>query len=124
MVHPDASFVLAYRGQWLPYCLEFERRATTPRRVPARLESYRRYFHSGWAARDHDGELPRVLFVFESPAHEAAFLRAAARVERAPFCSSNLAVLAEWGVLGNSWRRPPPQPSDRGPMWALASGAQ
>ena len=84
VVHPDASFVLAYRGHWQLYCLEFERRATTPRRIPARLESYRRYFQSGWAARDHDGQLPRVLFVFESPADEAAFLRGAATVERPP----------------------------------------
>ena len=124
VVHPDASFVLAYQGQWRPYCLEFERRATTPRRVPARLESYRRYFQSGWAARDHDGQVPRVLFVFESPADEAVFLRVAALVERAPFLSSNLTVLAERGVLGNSWRRPPPPPSERGPLWALDSGAQ
>ena len=123
VVHPDASFVLAHQGQWQPYFLEIERRATTPRRIPARLESYRRYFQSGWAARDHDGQLPRVLFVFETPADEAAFLRVAARVERAPFVSANRAVLAERGVLGNSWRRPPPQPPERGPLWVLDSGA-
>ena len=50
MVHPDASFQLGYRGQWRPYFLEYERRATTPKRVPAKLESNRRYFQSGWAA--------------------------------------------------------------------------
>ena len=122
VVHPDASFALAYRGEWRPYFLEFERRATTPRRVPARLESYRRYFQSGWAAHDHDGQLPRVLFVFESPADESAFLRAAARVERAPFLSSNRAVLAERGVLGHAWRQPPPQSPDRRPLWALDGG--
>ena len=122
VVHPDASFVLVYRGQWQPYCLEFERRATTPRRVPARLESYRRHLQSGWADRDHDGQVPRVLFVFEAPADEATFLRVAARVERAPFCSSNLAVLTERGVLGNSWRRPSPHRPDRGPLWALDGG--
>ena len=65
--------------------------------MPARLESYRRYFQSGWAARDHDGRLPCVLFVFESPADEAAFLRVAAQVERVPFCSANRTVLAERG---------------------------
>ena len=42
VVHPDASFQLGYRGQWRPYFLEYERRATTPKRVPAKLESYRR----------------------------------------------------------------------------------
>ena len=123
VVHPDASFMLAHQGQWQPYFLEIERRATTPRRVPARLESYRRYFQSGWAARDHDGQLPRVLFVFEAPADEAAFLRVAVRVERAPFLSSNLTVLAERGVLGDSWRRLPPQSPDRRPLWGLDSAA-
>ena len=49
VVHPDVSFQLGYRGQWRPYFLEYERRATTPKRVPAKLESYRRYFQSGWA---------------------------------------------------------------------------
>ena len=33
VVHPDASFLLEYRGEWRPCFLEFERRATTP---PAR----------------------------------------------------------------------------------------
>lgn len=122
VVHPDASFLLAYRGEWRPYLLEFERRATTPRRVPARLESYRRYFHSGWAARDHDGQLPHVLFVFDSPADEASFRRVAATVERAPFLSSNLAVLTARGVLGHAWRRPPPHHPDRGQLWALDNG--
>ena len=39
VVHPDASFTLERRGRWRPYLLEFERRATTPKRVAARLES-------------------------------------------------------------------------------------
>ena len=55
MLHPDASFTLEYQGRWHPYVLEFERRATTPKRVAARLKSYRRYFLSGWAKRDHQG---------------------------------------------------------------------
>ena len=57
VILPDASFTLEYRGRWRPYLLEFERRATTPRRVAARLESYHRYFESGWAERDHGGFL-------------------------------------------------------------------
>ena len=48
VVHPDASFQLAYRGRFRFYLLEFERRATTPRRVRTRLGNYRRYFDSGW----------------------------------------------------------------------------
>ena len=108
VVHPDASFLLTYRGVSRPYFLEFERRATTPRRVPERLESYRRYFRSGWAERDHGGLFPRVLFVFETPASEDAFLNVASRLDRAPLFTSNSETLAEHGVLGHSWRLPPP----------------
>ena len=72
-IHPDASFTLEYRGKWLPFLLEFERRATTPKRIPRRLASYHRYFASGWAERDHGGRQPGVLFVFETPDSETAF---------------------------------------------------
>ena len=119
VVHPDASFLLEYRGEWRPCFLEFERRATTPRRVPARLESYRRYFVSGWADRDHGGRLPLVLFVFESPTDEDGFLSVAAGVENAPVFSSNVEVLAERGVLGHSWRFRPPHPPDRALLRSL-----
>ena len=39
-----------------------------PRRwsVLERLQAYRRYFESGYPRRDHGGQLPLVLFVFES----------------------------------------------------------
>ena len=70
VVHPDASFQLAYQGQWRFYLLEFERRATTPRRVRTRLGNYRRYFNSGWPNRDHGGLPPLVLFVFPNPGAE------------------------------------------------------
>ena len=119
VVHPDASFLLEYRGAYRPYFLEFERRATTPRRIRARLESYRRYFQSGWADRDHGGSLPLVLFVFESPVNEEIFLRVAAREERAPFFSSNIEAVSETGILGNSWRLAPPHPPERAPLRSL-----
>ena len=47
VIHPDASFQLGYKGEWTWYLLEYERRATTPKRLPERLASYRRY----WRAR-------------------------------------------------------------------------
>ena len=75
VIHPDATFWMAYRGDWRPYFLEFERRAVTPRRVRARLKNYPRYFASGWAALDHGGQLPLVLFVFETHDAEESFLR-------------------------------------------------
>ena len=119
VVHPDASFQLGYKGQWNYYLLEYERRATTPKRVPAKLESYRRYFQSGWAPTGSRRTLPRVLFVFETPTGEETFLDAASRLERVPLLSSNLETLAHTGVLGDAWRQPPPCPTDRGSLLAL-----
>ena len=114
VIHPDASFTLEYKGRWRPYLLEFERRATTPKRARFRLKSYSRYFQSGWAERDHGGFLPRVLFVFETPGNEDAFLDSTARVRIVPFLTSNVEALAERGILGNSWRESPPASSSDG----------
>ena len=119
VILPDASFTLEYRGRWRPYLLEFERRATTPKRILDRLESYRRYFLSGWAERDHGGFLPRVLFVFETPVNEDAFLDAADRLNGPPIITSNIETLAGGGILGDSWRLPSPHPSDRRPLSSL-----
>ena len=112
-IHPDVSFTLEYEGRWRPYLLEFERRATTPKRARARLKSYRRYFDSGWAERDHEGRLPRVLFVFESPGNENAFLDIADTVKGVPIITSNAETLAEHGILGDAWILPPPHSLDR-----------
>ncbi len=114
MILPDASFTLEYRGRWRPYLLEFERRATTPKRILDRLASYRRYFLSGWAERDHGGLLPRVFFVFETPGSEDAFLHAADRLNGPPIITSNVETLAEYGILGSSWRESPPTSSSDG----------
>ena len=124
VIHPDASFTLEYKGRWRPYLLEFERRATTPKRVAARLKSYRRYFLSGWAERDHEGRLPRVLFVFESPGSENAFLDVADTVKGAPIITSNAETLAKRGILGDSWILPPPDSLDRRPLAVMHQGGQ
>ena len=105
VIHPDASFTLEYRGRCRPFLLEFERRATTPKRIPKRLESYRRYFLTGWAERDHEGRPPHVLFVFESPATETAFLDIADTVKGLPIITSNTDTLAKHS---NSFRLPLP----------------
>ena len=119
VVHPDASFTLDLRDGYRYCLLEFERRATTPKRVRARLENYRRYFQSGWPKRDHGGQLPLVLFVFQTPDDEDAFLRIAARSNSVPLSSSNLQTLTERGVLGDAWRLPLPNPADRLPLHRL-----
>ena len=120
VVHPDASFQLAYREQWRFYLLEFERRATTPRRVRTRLGNYRRYFRSGWPNRDHGGLPPLVLFVLPNPDAEDNFLHAAGGSNRPIMFTSNLQTLDERGVLGDSWQLPPPHPAGRRSLAPLA----
>ena len=122
VIHPDASFTLKYQGRWRPYLLEFERRATTPKRARPRLKSYRRYFASGWAERDHEGRLPRVLFVFESSDNEKAFLDVADTVEGLSIITSNTEALEKHGILGKAWILPPPYSLDRRPLAALDQG--
>ena len=105
---PDVSFLLAHLG-YFEWCLfEYERRATTPRRLPARLRSYERYFKSRYAANDHGGLPPLVLFLFESERAEAGFLHVASFLPGVLLASTTTAVLEEGGVLEQSWRLPAP----------------
>ena len=120
VVHPDASFQLAHRNRWRFYLLEFERRATTPRRVRTRLENYRRYFNSGWPSRDHGGLPPLVLFVFPNPDAEEGFLHGISGSNRPILFTSNLQTLDERGVLGDAWQLPPPHPAGLRPLAPLA----
>ena len=103
-LYPDASFQLRAHDDWHWCLVEFERRATTPRRVPERLRAYRRYFGSDYVRPDHGGQLPLVLFLFETERAESTFLDTAEQVSPAPFLSSNLDALEAHGVLGRSWR--------------------
>ncbi len=119
VVHPDVSFTLDLPEGYRHCFLEYERRATTPRRVRARLENYRRYFRSGYARCDHGGELPLVLFVFETPDDEDAFLDAASYVDHAPFASSNLETITQRGILADTWLPPAPEPWERLPLQRL-----
>ena len=113
VVHPDLSFTLELPEGCHHCFMEYERRATTPRRVRARLENYRRYFQSGYARRDHGGQPPLVLFVFETPDDQDAFMDAASYVDHAPFASSNLATIAHHGILADTWLPPAPEPWER-----------
>ena len=113
VVHPDLSFTLDLPERYRHCFMEYERRATTPRRVRARLENYCRYFQSGYARQDHGGELPLVLFLFETPDDEDAFMDAASYVDHAPFASSNLETIAQHGILADTWLPPAPEPWER-----------
>lgn len=121
VLHPDASFQLSHQGDWDWCLLEYERRATTPKRVPERLRPYRRYFRSGYAKLDHGGAWPLVLFVFESADAEQTFVEVAARLDHAPFASTHTDLIAKQGVLGESWRPPPPHPPGRRSLHDLGS---
>ena len=110
---PDASFQLGLDG-YFEWCLfEYERRATTPKRLPARLRSYERYFRSPYASSDHGGLPPLVLWVFESERAEEGFLHAASFSSGVLAASATTAVLDQWGVLGPSWRLPSPHAPER-----------
>ncbi len=119
VLHPDASFQLSYQGDWDWCLLEYERRAVTPKRVPERLRGYQRYFQTDYAWRDHGGLEPLVLFLFETAEAERTFLDHAAALRHVPFVSSNLPTLTKEGVLGPSWRLPPPHPADRVALHAV-----
>ena len=118
VVHPDATFWLAYQGDWRPYFLEVERRAVTPKRVRERLRNYRRYFASNWPRRDHGGTLPLVLFIFETPEIEEDFVGSAG-YHGLPICTSDLELFDERGVLGEVWRPPHPDTYQRLTIHAL-----
>ena len=110
---PDASFQLGLDG-YFEWCLfEYERRATTPKRLPARLRSYERYFRSPYATSDHGGLPPLVLWVFESERAEAGFLLAASFSPRVLVASTTTGVLDQWGVLGPAWCLPAPHAPTR-----------
>ena len=67
----------------------------------------------------HGGDLPGVLFVFETPDTEAAFLDVADGTEGLDVITANAGALAEHGVLGEAWILPPPHSLDRQPLAAL-----
>ncbi len=106
VVHPDAAFLLGYWGQWRDCLLEFERRATTPKRVRARLTNYQRYFQSGWADRDHGGDLPLVLFVLDNQIRERLSAHCRHSRPTSPSHFQQRETLTQRGVLGDVWCTP------------------
>ena len=113
VLHPDAAFILGRWGYTRDCLLEFERRAITPKRIRAKLLSYRRYYLSGWSDRDHGGYEPLVLFVFENHKSERAFLRVAAGINTSPLLTSNNELINRRGVLGDVWCTSGSRPKNR-----------
>ena len=86
---------------------------------PPCLASCQRYFASAWAERDHGGRWPGVLFVFETPEGETAFLDVADATEGLDVITANAEALMEHGILGEAWILPPPHSLDRAPLAQL-----
>ena len=57
-----------------------------------------------------------MLFVFESPDSEDAFLDVADTVKGVPIITSNAETIAERGILGDAWILPRPHSLDRSPL--------
>ena len=63
-----------------------------------------------------------MLFVFETPEAEEAFVSAAGRAHRVPLFTSDLELFKERGVSGDVWRPPPPNAPDRLLLHRLGQG--
>ena len=110
-IHPDAFGVVHQVGERThPFFLEWERRASNPSTMAARLAPYLRYYSSNRPLDDH-GNRPLALIVFDDPLAEANFLGVARReMERTevslPLWASHRERLERVGPLGEAWRSP------------------
>ena len=109
-IHPDAFGVVRVENRTYPFFLEWERRASNPSTMAARLAPYLRYYSSSQPLDDH-GHRPLVLVVFDDPLAEANFLGVArSEMERTdvslPLWASYRERLETVGPLGLAWRNP------------------
>ena len=109
-IHPDAFGVVRVGNRTYPFFLEWERRASNPSTMAARLAPYLRYYSSSQPLDDH-GRRPLVLVVFDDPLAEANFLGVArSEMERTgvslPLWASYRERLESVGPLGAAWRNP------------------
>lgn len=109
-IHPDAFAILRTHHQTQPFFLEWERRATTPSTMTARIAPYIRYFSTPLPSEDHD-TFPILLIVFQDPLAAARFLSVArSQIAHAnvhiPLLVSHQHALQQHGPLGAAWRSP------------------
>ena len=106
---PDAAGCLSYRDEgedyFVPFYLEYERRAANPQKIRERLSSYQRFYREYPFSQMSFFAQP-VLFVVPTERIEQRYLEAIARhFEWMPVCVSNLEILSEEGFLGDIWMR-------------------
>ena len=106
-IQPDAFGLLRGPDRYLPFFLEWERRAIRPKTMAARLAPYLRYFEGRRPLDDH-GAVPRLLVVFEQDLLASRFM-AVARDEmernrvQIPLFVSDRERIESAGPLGAVW---------------------
>ena len=107
-IKPDATALLRYGGELMPYFLEVERRATVPSRMSGKLDLYRNYFLSSDTTNDLAGLRPTVLMIYEKVAEASRFAAYAARDGGVsiPMLVSSLQQFEATGLFGRSWLDP------------------
>ncbi|MYA01814.1 MAG: hypothetical protein F4Y35_08515 [Chloroflexi bacterium] len=106
-IQPDAFGLLRGPDRYLPFFLEWERRAIRPKTMAARLAPYLRYFEGHRPLDDH-GAKPRLLVVLEQDLLASRFMTVArAEMERTdvqiPLFVSDRERIESAGPLGKVW---------------------
>ena len=108
---PDGAFVAKTRDSVIPFALEFERRAVTPKLMNQRLRPYKQYYDAVYRFEDH-GAILVTLIVFESVVHASDFAshcssgRVDARTSRGrnmPLYVSSIEAIREKGLWEEIW---------------------
>lgn len=107
-IKPDATALLRYGGEFMPFFIEVERRATVPSRMQGKLDLYRNYFLSSDTTNDLGGLRPTVLMIYEEIAEASRFAAYASRDSGAsiPMLVSSLQQFETTGLFGRSWLDP------------------
>ncbi|MCY3920317.1 MAG: hypothetical protein OXG38_11025 [Chloroflexi bacterium] len=106
-IQPDAFGLLRGPDRYLPFFLEWERRAIRPKTMAARLAPYLRYF-DGRSPLDDHGAVPRLLIVLEQDLLASRFMAVArGEMERTdvqiPLFVSDREQIDSAGPLGSIW---------------------
>ena len=108
---PDGAFVAKTKDSVIPYAVEFERRAVTPKLMNQRLRPYKQYYDAMYRFEDL-GAILVTLMVFESVVHASDFSshcasgRVEARTSRGrnmPLYVSSIEAIRQQGFWDEVW---------------------